>query len=197
MVLARALDVRVLDAQQHGAAVTAGVEEIEDCRPRTADVEKTGRGGGEAELHAAGECTLSRMKAERGYTLIEVLIALVILGIVITTTIAMFAHRSQYLRESSETILVWQVMWNEMEIWRRLDWAGLESQPSKFHSDLGILAPLGTVDTDVAVKVSADDAHVKNVVLTVLWEYDKVKKTYKRNAHISLLRADTGGSNLW
>src|SRR5947207_14898979 len=46
-------------------------------------------------------------KKQRGYTLPEVLVALVILAIIITTTIAMFARRAQYLRESSETILVW------------------------------------------------------------------------------------------
>ena len=137
------------------------------------------------------------MKAERGYSLPEILVALVILGLVITTTIAMFAKRSQYLRESSETILVWQAIWNEMEIWRRLDWASLESQPPKFRSDLGILAPLGAVDTKVDVAVSKDDPHVKNVTLTVRFEYDKDKKIYKRDAHLSLLRSDTGGSNLW
>ena len=137
------------------------------------------------------------MKAERGYTLPELLVALVILAIVITTTIAMFARRSQYLRESNETILVWQAMWNEMEIWRRIDWGSLESQPPKFRSDLGILKPLGAVDTKVDVAVSKDDPHVKNVTFTVFFEYDKDKKIYKRDAHLSLLRSDTGGSNLW
>ena len=78
---------------------------------------------------------------KRGYTLPELLVALLILAIVLTTTIAMFARRSQYLRESSETVLVWQAMWNEMEIWRRLDWSGLEAEPPKFQSDLAILAP--------------------------------------------------------
>jgi prepilin-type N-terminal cleavage/methylation domain-containing protein len=137
------------------------------------------------------------MKAERGFSLPELLVALVILGLVITTTIAMFARRSQYLRESSETMLVWQAMWNEMEIWRRLPWNNLEGQPPRFQSDLSILAPLGKLDTTVEVAVSKDDPHIKNVTLTVLWAYDAVNKTYKRNAHLSLLRADTGGSNLW
>ena len=134
---------------------------------------------------------------KRGYSLPELLVALVILGIVITTTIAMFARRSQYLRESSETILVWQTLWNEMEIWRRLNWAGLESQPPKFQSDLSLLAPLGPVVTNVDVKIAADDPHIKNVTLTVQWQYDAMAKIYKRNAHVSVLRADTGGSNLW
>ena len=123
--------------------------------------------------------------------------ALLILAIVLTTTIAMFARRSQYLRESSETVLVWQAMWNEMEIWRRMDWNSLESQPPKFQSDLSILKPLGVLNTKVDVAVSPDDPHIKNVTLTVLWEYDKTNKSYKRNAHLSLLRAGTGGTNLW
>ncbi len=134
---------------------------------------------------------------QRGYSLPEVLVALVILSIIITTTIAMFARRQQYLRESSETILVWQAIWNESEIWRRIDWSALDAQPKTFHSDVAILAPLGQSETRVEVAKSADDAHVKNVTLTVLWEYDKDKKIYGRNAHVSILRSDTGGTNLW
>ena len=137
------------------------------------------------------------MKARRGFTLPELLVALLILAIVLTTTIAMFARRSQYLRQSSETVLVWQAMWNEMEIWRRMDWSNLESQPPKFQSDLSILKPLGALDTKVDVAVSKDDPNIKNVTFTVLWEFDKTNKSYKRNAHLSLLRADTGGTNLW
>ena len=98
---------------------------------------------------------------KRGYTLPELLVALLILAIVLTTTIAMFARRSQYLRESSETVLVWQAMWNEMEIWRRLPWNGLESQSPKFQSDQSILLPLGTVDTNVDVAVSKDEKEAR------------------------------------
>ncbi len=134
---------------------------------------------------------------QRGFSLPELLVALVILAIVITTTLAMFARRSQYLRESNETILVWQAIWNEMEIWRRLPWSNLEGQAPKFQSDLEILKPLGTVETAVDVKVSKDDPHIKNVTLTVRWGYDAKKKLFQRDAHLSLLRADTGGTNLW
>lgn len=137
------------------------------------------------------------MKPQRGYSLPEVLVAMAILAIVITTTIAMFARRQQYLRDSSETILVWQAIWNEAEIWRRIGWGNLETQPGTFQSDTSILAPLNPFATRVEVAPSTDDPNVKNVTLTVLWQYDKEQKIYRRNAHLSILRSDTGGSNLW
>jgi len=136
------------------------------------------------------------MRPQRGFSLPEVLVALVILAIVITTTIAMFARRQQYLRESSETILVWQAIWNEAEIWRRVEWTDIKSQPA-FSSDTSILTPLNPFTTKVEVASSSDDPNVKNVTLTVLWDYDEQNKSYRRNAHLSVLRSDTGGSNLW
>ena len=133
----------------------------------------------------------------RGFTLPEVLVALVILGIVITTTIAMFAKRKAYLQESSETMLVWQSIWNESEVWRRMGWNSLETQAGQFQSDTSMLAPLAPYATKAEVAVSKDDPNVKNVTLTVLWEYDADHKSYKRNAHLSILRSNTGGTNLW
>jgi prepilin-type N-terminal cleavage/methylation domain-containing protein len=133
----------------------------------------------------------------RGFTLPEVLAALVILGIVITTTLFMFAKRAAHLRESSETILVWQAIWNETEIWRRIDWTALEAQPKEFQSDLAILEPLKPYKTTIEITTSADDPNVKNVVLRVEWVEDKTKKVYLRKAQLSVLRADTGGTNLW
>lgn len=133
----------------------------------------------------------------RGFTLPEVLVALVILGIIITTTIAMFAKRQAYLRESSETILVWQSIWNETEIWRRIDWGSLESQPPTFQSDTSILAPIGKFQTQIEVAKATDDPNVKNVTMTVMWDFDAQRAVYRRNAHVSILRSDTGGSNLW
>lgn len=134
---------------------------------------------------------------QRGYSLPEVLVALVILAIIITTTIAMFARRQQYLRDSSETILVWQAIWNEAEIWRRISFASLDDQPKRFQSDTAILTPLNPFATKIDVAPSADDPNVMNVTLTVLWQYDERNKAYRRNAHLSVLRSDTGGSNLW
>ena len=42
-----ATPIRVLDAQQHLATTVLGIEPVEERRPGSADVEKSGRGGGE------------------------------------------------------------------------------------------------------------------------------------------------------
>src|SRR5205807_4864614 len=54
VMLPRPLDVGVLDAQQHRAAVASRMEEIENRSTRAADMKKAGRGGSKAELHEGG-----------------------------------------------------------------------------------------------------------------------------------------------
>jgi prepilin-type N-terminal cleavage/methylation domain len=137
------------------------------------------------------------MKRPRGFSLLEVIVALAIMAVVITTTIVMFGERQHYLREANETILVSQTLWNEAEIWRRIGWAQLDSQGPTFQSDLTLLQPLQPLATEVTVAPAEDDARVKNVTLTIRWNVDPKLKKFTREAHLSVLRADTGGSGLW
>src|SRR5437867_415045 len=51
MMLPRALDVRIFNAQQHFAAMAAGMEQVENRGAGAADMQVAGRRGGEAELH--------------------------------------------------------------------------------------------------------------------------------------------------
>ncbi len=53
-LVAAAGAVRVLDAEEEGAAGLAGEEPVEEGRARAADVEVAGGGGGEAEARGAG-----------------------------------------------------------------------------------------------------------------------------------------------
>jgi prepilin-type N-terminal cleavage/methylation domain-containing protein len=130
-----------------------------------------------------------RMRRSRGFSLAEVLVALAILAIVITTTIAMFAERTRRLREASETILAYQTLSNEAEHWRRQSFAQIDDTSNQtFKSELDILAPLTPYTT--AVKVDAPRADVRNVTLTIHWGTN-------REAHLGVARVDTGGSNLW
>ena len=129
------------------------------------------------------------MHRSRGFSLVEVLVALAILAIVITTTIAMFAERTKRLREASQTIAAYQVLSNEAEYWRRMDFASIDD-PAKqiFQSDPSVLAPLAPYTT--AVKVDTPQADVRNVTLTIRWATN-------REARLAIARANTGGSGLW
>jgi prepilin-type N-terminal cleavage/methylation domain-containing protein len=126
---------------------------------------------------------------ERGFTLIEVIIALLILAIVITTTLAVFVDRTRRLQQASETILAFQALANEAEVRRRVDFDQLNVAPTEFVSDTAILAPLQPYTTDVTI----DDVNVnvKNVTMLVRWHKGE------RVAKLAILRANTGGSNLW
>jgi prepilin-type N-terminal cleavage/methylation domain-containing protein len=124
----------------------------------------------------------------RGFSLAETLVALAILAIVITTTIAMFAERARRLREANETILAFQALSNEAEYWRRQSFAQIDNPANqKFKSDLDIIKPMAPYTT--AVKVDSPRLDVRNVTLTIRWA--------KREAHLGIARADTGGSGLW
>jgi prepilin-type N-terminal cleavage/methylation domain-containing protein len=128
------------------------------------------------------------MRRSRGFSLAEVLVALAILAIVITTTIAMFAERTKRMREASETILAYQALSNEAEYWRRESFAQIDNPDNQnFKSDLDILAPLAPYTT--AVKVETTRADIRSITLTIRWS--------RREAHLGIARVDTGGSGLW
>lgn len=128
------------------------------------------------------------MRSERGFSLVELLFALLILTIVILTTLAVFTERTRRLRMASETILAWQVLSNEAELERRVDFAAVAPKPA-FTSDTALLAPLAPYTTNV--DVASPQAGVKNVTMLISWQGGK------RKAVLSILRVDTGGGNLW
>ena len=129
------------------------------------------------------------MRKSPGFSLIELLVGLMILGIVITTTIVMFTERQKRLKQANETILAYQALANESEVWRRIDFASLNSTPATFQSDTTILAPLAPYTA--AVRVDNVRADRKDVTLTVRWA------NAQRVARLGIVRVDTGGSTLW
>lgn len=128
------------------------------------------------------------MSRSRGFSLIEVLVGLLILTIVITTTIVMFTDRQRRLQQANETILAYQALSNEAEVWRRIAFSQLDSEAPRFQSDTSLLAPLAPYTTAVRVDTARPD--VKNVTLTVRWRN-------AQEAKLSIVRVDTGGSGLW
>jgi prepilin-type N-terminal cleavage/methylation domain-containing protein len=133
------------------------------------------------------------MRAQRGFSLVEVLAALFVLTIVITTTLGMFVQRKKHLKNAAETIIVYQAFANEIELWRRFDFAGLEDKAADgtFYCDATILQPLRPYETKIDVKATSPTT--KNVKLTITWGDKKAP----RSASINVVRCNTGGTNLW
>lgn len=129
------------------------------------------------------------MRAARGFTLVEVLVALLVLSVVLTISMAAFLERNRRLQQASEIILAYQALANEAEIRRRQPYGNLEDEKPAFVTSTEILAPLG--DFGTAVKVELESPGVKRVTMTVRW------RNGEREARLALLRVETGGSNFW
>lgn len=129
------------------------------------------------------------MRSQRGFSLAELLAALLVLAIVITTTLAMFVERQKRLRQATETILAYQALSNEAEVRRRIEFAQLDTASITFMSDTTVLQPLAPFATIVSVKDAQTD--VKHVTMTVRWNNGQ------RVASMTLIRVNTGGGNLW
>lgn len=127
------------------------------------------------------------MKRQRGFSLVEVLAALLVLALVITTTMAMFVERRKRMQAASETILAYQAITNEIEVRRRIPYAQLEQANPNFVTDTTILKPLAPFAATVAV--GPEQSYVKVVTLSVRWK--------NRVERVSITRVDTGGSGLW
>ena len=129
------------------------------------------------------------MRDQRGFSLVELLVAFLILTLVITMSLAAFLERSRRLQQASEIILAYQALANEAEYRRRIDYEDLETAEPEFRSSTEILAPLEPFATIVTVTPSKPG--VKNVLMTIRW------RNGERQARLELVRVDTGGSNLW
>jgi prepilin-type N-terminal cleavage/methylation domain-containing protein len=129
------------------------------------------------------------VRSDHGFSLAELLVALLVLTIVITTTLAMFVERQKRLRQATETILAYQALANEAEVRRRIEFKDLDTASGAFLSDTTVLKPLMPFATIVSVKATKPD--VKNVTMTIRWNNGQ------RSAMLGLVRVDTGGGNLW
>lgn len=129
------------------------------------------------------------MRAARGFTLVEVLVALLVLSVVLTVSMAAFLERNRRLQQANEIILAYQALANEAEIRRRHAYHELEAKEPTFVTSTEILAPLG--DYGTAVKVEQAQPGVKRVTMTIRW------RNGEREARLALVRVDTGGTNLW
>ncbi|HEU4523090.1 MAG TPA: type II secretion system protein [Thermoanaerobaculia bacterium] len=128
------------------------------------------------------------MPSQRGFSLVELLFALVVLAVIITTSLAVFVERTNRSRQASELILAYQALSNEAEIVRRVEYDDLDGLDDMFSSSTEIIQPLSPFSTEVDVALVRPG--VKSVKLTIRWRATS-------QANVTLLRSDTGGTNLW
>lgn len=128
------------------------------------------------------------MRRDRGFSLAELLMALLILTIVITTSMAAFLERNRRQQQAREIVLAYQALASEAEYWRRLDFHTLQDRPT-FHSPNDLLSGLDAPSRIVTVRRTSPT--VKNVLLTIRW------RGGQREAKLEIVRVDTGGQSLW
>ncbi|HUP47713.1 MAG TPA: prepilin-type N-terminal cleavage/methylation domain-containing protein [Thermoanaerobaculia bacterium] len=128
------------------------------------------------------------MTGQRGFSLVELLFALLVLTLVITTTLAVFVERTSRSQQASELILAYQVLSNEAEVVRRVRYDALDDLTDIFKTETVLIQPLHPFQTTIDVTLLRPG--VKRVTMTIRWRAD-------RAAALTLLRTDTGGTNLW
>jgi prepilin-type N-terminal cleavage/methylation domain-containing protein len=132
----------------------------------------------------------ARMRDERGFSLPEVLVALLILTIVLTVSFTAFLSRNRKLQQARETIIVYQALANEAEYWRRIPFGDLEKELA-FRSDpKELLEGLGVTGTAISVEKTKND-DVRHVTMSIRWHEGQ------RVARLTLVRVHTGGGPLW
>ncbi|MFN2237755.1 MAG: type II secretion system protein [Thermoanaerobaculia bacterium] len=132
----------------------------------------------------------SQRNRSEGFSLIETLIAILILGIVITTSLFVYYERERRMVEAGEVMLVWQVLGNEAEARRYASWAmQAPGSVQPFYTDLALLGQLEGVVAEAAVEQV--DSETRRILLRVSW------RDGRREAIAEVIRTDTGGDTLW
>jgi prepilin-type N-terminal cleavage/methylation domain-containing protein len=128
------------------------------------------------------------MRDRRGFSLVEVLAALLILTIVITSSLLAFLERNRRLQQASEILLAYQALANEAEYQRREPFMSAGAVAT-FIGGTAVLAPLAPYETEV--KFDLVQPGVKNVTLTIRW------RNREREARLGIVRVETGTNPLW
>jgi type II secretory pathway pseudopilin PulG len=124
------------------------------------------------------------MRDERGFSLVEIMAAFLILTFVLTTSLWAFLERNRKLQQASEIVLAYQALANEAEYRRRDPFHLLESESVFFKSKTDLLKPLAPYKA--SVKVDVVKLGVKTVTMTIRWADEK------REARLAIVRVDTG-----
>lgn len=134
--------------------------------------------------------SMTKWRTDRGFTLVEVLVGLLILTFIVTTSLAIVFERERRLQFAFETMAAYQALANEVEVQRRIPFEHLvPGQGGQFETDLQILQRLPGVVR--AIEIEETSPGIKTVTLSLRW------RGGLRSASLSMIRTATGGGNLW
>lgn len=123
----------------------------------------------------------------RGFTLIEALVALLVLSFVLTSSILVFFERQKRLQVADVQTRVWQVLSNEAQSVRYTPYDQLlAGQSHPFRSDLGLIGDLGAT---ASRHVTAAEPGLKQVTLEISWD--------DKSARVEVLRGINHAGELW
>jgi prepilin-type N-terminal cleavage/methylation domain-containing protein len=129
-------------------------------------------------------------RSTAGFTLIEVLAALLILTLVILTSLTVFGDRARRVRDAGEMSLAWQGLANEAEARRRQPFDALEpGGTSAFLTDPSAEGALEEAAGEVSIDEEAPG--VRTLVLRIEW------RGGTKRAETTVYRTATGGGALW
>jgi type II secretory pathway pseudopilin PulG len=126
---------------------------------------------GQPQLPVRGMITATRTRFgnEGGFTLLEATVAMLILGFVLTSVLAIASHCTNYLNDIRRTARSSQVLQQKMEDIRLLSWSQLQALPTTFtdpNDTEGIYS--GTI-VKSAYDTYAGTTTVMKVTLLVTW----------------------------
>ena len=111
------------------------------------------------------------VNAREGFTLLEAMIATMILGLVLASVLAVVSQCARYLTDIRRTARASQVLQQEMEYVRLLDWSTLQSLTNTFsdpsdskHIYMGTIAKSAYSSSNFGTTTT-----VEEVTLTVSW----------------------------
>ena len=107
--------------------------------------------------------------ARDGFTLLEAMIAVMILGFVLASVLVTVSQSARYLTDIRRTARASQVLQQEMEYIRLLDWTALQSATNSFSDPSDTARLYAGKITQSAYDSYGSTSTVVKVTLTVTW----------------------------